>query len=116
MADVVFSHSVDQWVKLQLAMYAASPGLFPEGESVIIARTDSSPLLVSDGYADNLWTLTDAQLTALITAGKPADDSVVLTATRSWWARTIKAVKEERDRRRSSQTSDPLDELMEGIA
>lgn len=117
MTDVTFSHSADQWSRLQLALYEQFPRLFTSGteespvyDNIILARTDDSPLLVSDGTGDNVRALSDSQLSTLITTGKPADDTVVKQWTNDQWKRALRKAKRSRDTYQSTQASDPFDD------
>ena len=115
MPDVTFTHTTEQWTKLQLAIYVHRPGLFWDDEEdeglVVIERTsDGTPMVVGDGSGQNVLEATDAQLQAVINNGRPPDDTVIMSQTRRWWKGKINTAKEKRDAYLASQESDPFDD------
>lgn len=88
--------TADQAAKLQMAVYAILPELFPVGASVILKRSDNSVLLASDGSADNFRALTDAQYQTLVNNGKPANDDMIAKMSKRFWSERIGTSNEMR--------------------
>lgn len=123
MADLTISLSADQWTKLVIGLYVLYPRLYtdesdpenPVYSDVVLNRTTDVPLLTSDGTGNNARELTDAQLSSLISVGKPADDTII----KQWWLdqckRVLKKARRSRDEYLAAQTTDPFDDALEEI-
>jgi hypothetical protein len=113
MADVVFTHTIQQWTKLQLSMYVLQPGLFEIGETVIERISNGNPMVVADGTGQNVLEATDEQLQIVIDNGRPPDDSVAKFVTRQYWKGLIRSAREKRDAYLGDVEADPLKDEME---
>lgn len=121
MADLIFSHNVEDWVKLQLSLYVTHPEYdeFAIGETVLEEKTTTTPTLVSDGTGANVLGMSDSALSDLIDNSKPSGynnsthelpaGSPIYKYTNQKWKSIIKAAKDDRENYLSSTSSDPLD-------
>lgn len=120
MADLIIAHDVNDWVKLQLAIYVAHPDWWQIDDAVLQNRTNGTTTLVSDGTAQNVLQMSDADLTTLINASKPAGYTAatkmlpagapIYKYTDIKWNSLIRATKEDRDRAQDA-VADPLDPM-----
>jgi hypothetical protein len=123
MADLIISHEVNDWVKLQLSIYVQHPNWWETGAAVLQQRTGTATTLANDGTGNNVLSMSDTDLTTLINASKPAGYNAttktlpagapIYKYTNVKWNSLIQAAKQDRERVQNA-VADPLDPIPEG--